>query len=259
MQPFGRWRGGHQVAFVCNICGAPARAPRRDIGRETRSCSGCGSTVRFRSVIYLLSTALFGRPLDLPDFPADRRIRGIGLSDWPGYAGPLAQRLDYQNTYLHTAPLLDITCPPAERAGTLDFLISSDVFEHVPDSASRAFDGAFALLKPGGWLVLTVPYTPGRTIEHYPGLQAFTVARVGERHCLAWQGADGTLAIDPAPVFHGGPGQTLEMRVFGEQDLLSHLRDAGFAEVEILRDPVPACGIYPNEPWSLPIRARKPG
>jgi hypothetical protein len=65
----------------------------------------------------------------------------------------------YRNTFFHTEPLIDIIDPPTELLGTLDSVISTDVFEHVVPPVERAFEGAFRLLKPGSALVLTVPFT----------------------------------------------------------------------------------------------------
>lgn len=60
---------------------------------------GCRSTVRLRSVVHLLSTELFGESLSLRDFPESKDISGIGLGDWRGYAGRLAEVFSYVNTY----------------------------------------------------------------------------------------------------------------------------------------------------------------
>ncbi|MGH9903496.1 MAG: hypothetical protein ACRD68_16940, partial [Pyrinomonadaceae bacterium] len=79
----------------------------------------------------MLSTELFGESLALTDFPERRDISGIGMSDWDGYAAPLALKLGYQNTYYHQEPKLDITSIEPALESTLDFIISSDVFEHV--------------------------------------------------------------------------------------------------------------------------------
>jgi SAM-dependent methyltransferase len=247
------------VAFVCNICDTCNRVPRPQIGREVASCR-CGSTVRLRAIVHTLSLALYGKSLPLMKFREDRSVSGAGLSDWPGYAELLAKKFRYRNTFFHTEPRLDITAPPHENCGTLDFLISSEVFEHIPPPVSRAFDGAFSMLKPGGHLILTVPYNGGdvATVEHYPDLRDFTLAKVGHRHCVVVLRTDDTMVLDPHPIFHGGPGQTLEMRVFGERDLMDNLRTAGFEDIRVISEGVPSLGIYFDEQWSLPILARKP-
>ena len=46
--------------------------------------------------------------LALPDFPVHPEIKGVGLSDWDGYAIPLKHKLGYENTFYH----------PRESGGT---------------------------------------------------------------------------------------------------------------------------------------------
>jgi SAM-dependent methyltransferase len=248
---------GHLIPFTCNICGQPGRALADRFDREISACP-CGSTVRVRSAVHWLSVALFGRSIPLPEFPHDPSITGIGLSDWSGYADALAERLGYRNTWFHIEPRVDITAPPEGLLGSLDFLISSDVFEHVPPPVDRAFQGAAALLKPGGWLVLTVPYKlTAETAEHYPEMQDFAVAELGGRRCVVVLNRNGSLMLDPEPVFHGGAGVTLEMRMLSENDVLAHLASAGFEDVQIKCEDVPEWGIYHKRDFELPILARK--
>jgi SAM-dependent methyltransferase len=111
-----------------------------------------------RAMIHLLSQALFGRGIALFDFPIRKDIRGIGLSDWIGYAAPLAQKLNYTNTFYHQEPRLDITDIDPSLEETLDFLIATDVFEHIAPPISVAFENSHKLLKPTGVFILTVPY-----------------------------------------------------------------------------------------------------
>ncbi len=96
---------------------------------------------------------LFGTSLVLSDFPHRPDLAGIGLSDWEGYANPLAERLNYTNTFFHQAPLLDITSVGPDHSGRYDFIICSDVFEHVCQPVSKAFENAYRLLKPGGVMI----------------------------------------------------------------------------------------------------------
>ncbi len=246
--------------FTCNICLAINQVGDGQLGREEPGCPGCGSNVRIRAVLHLLSEALFGISLPLADFPTDKSIRGLGLSDWGGYAGPLAEKLDYSNTYFHQPPLLDICNVDASAEGNHDFLISSEVFEHVVAPVSRAFAGARRLLKPGGVLILTVPYSPkaGETLEHYPHLHDYAIREVEGSHRLFNTRADGTREEFTDLVFHGGPGSTLEMRLFTCQSVISELEQAGFSEVRIASEARPDWGITWEFPWSLPIVARVP-
>lgn len=244
------------IAFRCNICGADCLAAEQDLQREVASCS-CGSSLRSRAIVHLLSLGLFGRSLALPDFPQDASIRGLGMSDWEGYARPLAERLGYRNTWYHQEPRLDIADVPDDQAGSCDFLISSDVFEHVAPPVARAFHGARKLLRPGGVFVLTVPYDHAaeQTVEHFPDLNRFHVVEEGGRLRLYNERKDGETEVFDNLVFHGGPGTTLEMRLFSQAALLRHCREAGFRDARVVADDVPEWGIRWNHPWSLPILA----
>ncbi len=104
---------------------------------------------------------LFGKSLAIVDFPERPDLVGVGLSDWDGLAWRLAKKLGYANTYYHKEPLLDIAAKQGLQHDLYDFIISSDVFEHVCPPISTAFVNAYNLLKAGGVMILTVPYTNG--------------------------------------------------------------------------------------------------
>jgi SAM-dependent methyltransferase len=212
-----------------------------------------------RAIIHLLSTALFQRSMPLPEFPADRSIVGVGLSDWVGYADRLARKFSYTNTYYHREPRLDITSPASAYAGSADFLISTEVFEHVPPPVERAFNGSFSILKPGGHLILTVPYSlDPETVEHFPTLHDYELVDEDGARVLRNRRADGTVETFRNLIFHGGEGETLETRLFSETGLQAQLRKAGFNAITTMRENVPEFGIIQRERWSLPIVARRP-
>jgi SAM-dependent methyltransferase len=214
-----------------------------------------------RAVVGLLSRELFGRALAIDDFPRRKDIRGIGLSDWEEYARRLAARMDYTNTYYHREPRLDIAEVPEPLAGRYDFLIASDVFEHVAPPVSRAFQGARRLLKPGGLLILTVPYAieVSHTREHFPSLHQWSLRQEADGWVLENRRRDGTEERFTDLVFHGGAGTTLEMRLFSEASLLAELREAGFDDVRVATDPMPGIGVTWPVSWSLPVVARAAG
>ena len=246
------------VSFVCNVCDRANLVPGEALTREAPTCGGCGSSVRIRAIVHLLSSHLFGRSLALRDFPFDRRVRGLGLSDWAGYAELLAQRLDYRNSFLDRGLRVDIVDPPEDLLGHFDFLIAADVFQHVPAPVQRAFDGARRLLRPGGLLLLTVPYDPGApTVEHFDGLHELEVRGEAGQRRLHARAADGSAVVREDLVFHGGEGFTLEMRRFGLRDLLAHCRQAGFGPVAVQGEEVPERGIR-WQPWSQPLIAKVP-
>lgn len=246
------------MEYSCNICGARNDCAPAALGRETPDCRGCGSTLRMRSVIGLLSRALFGEALEISSFPERRDLRGVGLSDWEEYARRLAERLDYTNTFYHQEPHLDITDISDARAGSCDFIISTDVFEHVLPPVSAAFSGARRLLKPGGVLVLTVPYAleTESTIEHFPALHDWRLEPAGDDWLLRNRRPDGSEEVFDRLVFHGGPGSTLEMRLFSRSSLLGELEAAGFTDVRIADEDMPEIGVVWPCNWSLPVVAR---
>jgi SAM-dependent methyltransferase len=247
---------GDAVSFRCNVCGAACRVAPAALSRETRSCGACGSTVRTRTIVHLLTTELFGRSMTLPEVPRRRDLVGIGLSDSPGYAIPLARRLGYTNTYFHTDPRLDIADVPADRAAEADFLIASDVFEHVAPPVARAFANARRLLKPRGVLIFSVPYSlAADTVEHFPDLYDYRLIEVAGTWRLENRTSDGRLQVFTELVFHGGPGTTLEMRLFSRAALEREFRTAGFARMRIADEPCPEHGIVWPEPWSVPMVA----
>ena len=183
------------------------------------------------------------------------------MSCWNEYAQRLRRRLDFENTFFHRAPYLDITDLRQQKQGELDFLIASDVFEHVAPPVERAFENARRLLKKGGVFVITVPYThpeePGIPLqEHYPDLFDYTIRNEGESYVLENTTRAGVKRIYRDLTFHDGPGSTLEMRVFSESSLISLLRGAGFKRIEIFSGCHLARGIYWQNKCSVPIAAR---
>ena len=185
-----------------------------------------------------------GQPLAAsPELGPDWSRRGVGLSDGPPLAPALASRLLYTNTYYQEYPQLDITRPPAILIGQLEFIICSDVLEHVPPPLEPALEGLYACLRPGGIAVVTVPVGPGTTHEYYPGLVEFELA-AGESggHVLDWIDTAGARHTDTTPEIHGGGGLTLAFRLLAARDIEARLRTAGFASVSE-PPPMPELGV----------------
>ncbi|MEO5700856.1 MAG: methyltransferase domain-containing protein [Casimicrobiaceae bacterium] len=245
------------VAFQCNLCGAANRVPETALGRELPSCVRCGSTVRWRALVHLVCEALLGREVVIPHSPRSPDLTGLGLSDDACVAQALAACFDYTNTYFHADPRLDIAAIPDELVGRYDFLTASDVFEHVVPPVDIAFRNARRLLKPGGVLVFTVPFSlDADTVEHFPSLHDFEVREEHGEWVLHNRAADGREERFGDLVFHGGRGTTLEMRLFSRTALERHFVDAGFADVRFAAEPCPRFGIVWPEPWSIPVVAR---
>ena len=246
------------LSFRCNICGNRCSHPAAALTRESTSCRSCGSSVRMRSMIHALSCALFGRSLALPDFPDDPSLRGVGMSDWLGYADPLEKKLGYVNTYYHKEPRLDITAIAEKDVDSVDFIISTDVFEHVCPPVQVAFENTLKMLRPHGAFVFSVPFkTDGHTVEHFPDLHDFRIEEREGQRVLVNTTKSGEQQEFGNLIFHGGEGDTLEMRLFSLGDLMRDLAKAGFQDVQVMSQPCFEFGIYHDIALSLPIVARR--
>ncbi len=216
--------------------------PMESFERETGLCSTCGSTVRHRSVIYLLTKYLSGRPQVLRRIPP-LGFRGIGLSCSSIYAPYLEEKFEYVNTFFDREPYLDINNPFGYE--DLDFVISSDVFEHTFPPAIAAFQGSNRILNERGFLFLTLPYSRNeRTTEHYPECVSYREVNLESgKKAVELTLRDGSTTVDEKPVWHGGQGNTLEMRVYARSHLLQCLKDASFKILEEFPYGAPSFGI----------------
>jgi len=243
------------VSFTCNVCGAYNQVEA--FATEPASCA-CGSNVRLRGLIHLLSMELFGSSLTLAEFPALKAIRGLGLSDQAGYAGILAEKFDYTNTFYDREPRFDIAEPHPQLAGTYDFILLADVLEHIAPPVERALEEACRLLKPRGFLGITIYCDPqDRMREHFPELNEYRIIALADSQVLVNRRRDGSLEVRDDLVFHGGSGATLEMREFGMTALKNKLLDAGFRDVFFLTGNVPPIGVLFDHDVSQPLIARK--
>ena len=251
---------GTTPGVVCNICSAPISDPATVLHREEPSCPVCRSNVRFRSVIAALSLHFHGVSLALEDFPSRPELVGVGMSDWEGYAVRLRRSFGYDNTYFDEQTRLDIMAPvPHALASSCDFVVSSDVLEHVVPPYQSALRHVREMLKPGGLLVLTVPMrSMPATDEHFPDLHQWDVVMLGSERVLVNRTATGELQVFGNLVYHGGPGVTLEMRVFGRSELVAALGAAGFVNVREFDRPIPEHGIEWIEDCTWPILAEVP-
>ncbi len=245
----------HSAPALCNICRSQLLPLSGD--REESNCPHCRSNIRMRALIALLSRELYGVTIAVPDFPAMKSVRGMGMSDWPELAERLTQKFDYVNTYYDRPPYFDVT-NPGEGRGLYDFILSSEVMEHVPPPVEKSFETLASLLKPNGLLIFSTPYEiDSKTAEHFPDLHESGLVRLGEKIVLINRRRDGTLDTFEDLTFHGGFGATLEMRVFSRDSLEQVLRATGFSSVHFAAERWPEFGVDRFEEWSLPIVARK--
>ncbi len=208
--------------------------------------------------MHAVSKALFNKNLSLQDFRPTENVQCLGLSDSESLSGELAKRLHYTNTFLHQEPKLDIAQePPAEFIGKYDVVIASEVLEHVAPPIQNAFNHLALLLKPGGTLVFSVPWLPAVTVEHFPKLHRWRIEQEAGAFVLLNETAAGEQQKFTDLRFHGGPGSTLEMRVFGRTDLENNFLRAGFSQLRFA-DPHADLGngIIFHDAISLPCTAR---
>jgi len=258
------------IEYRCNICNGKNRLESNLFHRELANCRKCGANARFRGIIHVLADLVGeGELTALQDWTVRKNILGAGMSDWPGYANLLGKKFSYENTFYDREPRLDIMNLAEKHIGRYDFVISTDVFEHVLQPLQQGFDNLFRILKPGGGLVFSVPYTrTAQTMEHYPGLHDYEILNFRGGKIIVNRDDAGRLQAYDNPVFHGGEGTTLEMRVFCETDVLSHLARAGFVNIRVHDQPQLSIGYYwpelmsadPSAPplYAYIISARRP-
>jgi len=202
---------------------------------------------------------LFGESKVIGDFPNDLHLRGVGMSDWVGYADRLAKKFEYTNTFYHQEPKLDITDIDINMEGTLDFIISTDVFEHIAPPVSIAFENTHRLLNEGGVFVFSVPYSLDSSpvaFEHFPDLHKYRIEQTENSFVLHNVTEKGEVQQFENLIFHGGEGATLEMRSFTLDSLYNEFQKAGFHDVRVHGESFEEFGIYWDGGWSLPITAR---
>ena len=242
------------IEFKCNLCDT-LNTQSESFSREGNQCSSCNSNSRLRYAAYIVQCLLEESVGKI----------GLGLSENPSLAGYLKSRSVYINSFYHLPendPLhFDLLNLKDKDIGTYDYMTSLDVFEHIPPPAKNAFIGAFNTLKPGGYLILSVPYTLGlETIEHFPNLYQFSLVRSfkEDQYILKNTTKAGEHEEFEDLIFHGGPGQTLEMRVFCEDHIQRLLTESGFTEVKFWSENFPEIGASFPEEWSRLISAKKP-
>ena len=218
----------------CNICGWTGEFLLPEREREGMHCGNCASTSRLRAVIYWLAKVTGNEGVPLHAWPKNPSVAILESSARGAYPVMLDDKFDYYATEYDPAMIAAGKQPRLFAdfqnlhfgPDTFDVVIASDVFEHVRDDVA-GYREIFRTLKPGGRLILTVPYTH---------TQPVTVRRVDTT------GSDDVFLMEPE--YHGGGGLTLTYRTYG-RDLLTLLGDTGFAVAHAWTG-IPALGITPQ-------------
>lgn len=245
--------------FLCNITGN--RFDLNDNEKHRELGSRFGFNCRFRAICYVFCKLFYGECKILKDLEKNKNLKGIGMSD-SAWANILQDKFNYINTYYHCAPYLDIYKEEHVKTYTdLDFIISSDVFEHINPlpGIQIAFDNVFRMLKCGGVFIFSVPFVYGEHKEHFPNLYDYKIEKKNGKYVLYNTTIDKKKETFDNLCFHGGPGAVLEMRVFSQKSIISFLEKSGFIDItfyEITED-MKKYGIYWGSNNSLIISAKK--
>lgn len=230
----GRYRGYCGLCRRQTVFGFTAGTGNPVNLREEMSCSQCELNARIRVVLHLLNAICPpGSPESIYLTEQTTRLYQFVRERWPQASGSeyfedsMRQRLtDHLKHLVSERENLrkeDVTDLSFE-SGSLDVVISCDVLEHVPDYR-QALAEFGRVLKPGGRLLLTVPFMEK---------SADTMVRARLRD-------DGSIEHLEEPEYHGDPVDpkgVLAFYNFG-WDLLDDVRAAGFSQ---------ACWILPWAP-----------
>jgi SAM-dependent methyltransferase len=153
---------------------------------------------------------------------------GLGISDDWRLARRISQVFYYTNSFYHRFPVLDVMNPPEEAFDFFEFVSCSDVLEHTPPPTTKALAGLLKILKPGGFVVVTVPCSGQvETNEYYPGLKDCFI----KDNVLFWWDESGVQHRDENPEYHGGEGQTIAFRHWSRHSLIEECKKVGFSTV----------------------------
>jgi len=215
----------------CAVCGYDLEFDPARLHREIAICLRCHSSPRFcglaRAVTQVVYSDAANQPLCAQ--PERKDLVVIGISDDERLASIFRSKFEYINTFYHTEPLLDICSLDSCLRYRADLVTCSDVLEHTFAPPIVPLNNIFAMLREGGALIVSVPsFLCESTIEWYGGVQDIEITEEQGRHLVRWRNRRGTEYIDPDPVFHGGPGQTLELRIISHPEFLAIARAVGF-------------------------------
>ncbi len=229
----------------CNVCGRVTVFDTRDENlREHVQCMNCRSTNRQRQIVSVLLAYALGNGRRSPLLASIRDLPA-GLVVWNAESaralheslrsrlGPNHVSSEYIDPDLISGDVRDgvlhVDIQNTHFADdSLDFILTSDVLEHVP-FVERALRETYRVLKPGGCHIFTVPFYQHR----------FTSER------RASLGADGVIEHHLRPWYHDDPLRADGVLVYNvfAPELLCEIERIGF-EGRLVRLHSPLHGIY---------------
>jgi SAM-dependent methyltransferase len=227
-----------RIPIFCPACGQVSAAVAFDDNlRESGRCRRCGATNRQRQMALIACRAMAERTgRKVRDLPALAALPGLDVYNTEAQ-GPLHERLRTAPGY-RCSEYLGPDHEPGERVGdvchedlmglsfpdtSFDLVLSSDVFEHVPDPY-KGHAEVHRVLKPGGHHVFTVPFHQHAHLDDVR-------ARID---------ADGNVEFLAEPIHHLDPVRpegVLVFTIFG-LEMLVRLAELGFdTRFYALREP----------------------
>jgi SAM-dependent methyltransferase len=215
----------HDYEGTCTVCGWTGRFVRAHIAiRETYPCGNCRASLRYRvqaeAILEFFGDMKARTIRELAAIPAFARLRIFE----PGIIGPFRALFgglphysksfywsDLESGEVRDGVVNEDLMALSIPSGTVDLMISSDVFEHIrhPD---RGFAESARILRPGGAHIFTVP-------THVP-IRETTLKRVDV------DGPEDVPIVELRYHGNGKGGRSLVYNDFG-RDILDRLADAG--------------------------------
>lgn len=213
------------------------------IGRESGAGYRYNTWVRARAIIFALQTSLNLHPI-LSFCNQNKEITGLGISDDTRYSKQLEYKFSYKNTFYEREPHLDIMLFDDNLTNKFNFIICSDVLEHIMGDYKKALLNLYNYLKINGVLIFSVPYTFSKnTYERYPECIKYETLGDSKNRYIKITNKNGECYYEYNPIFHGGSGNTLEMRVFSYYDIIKTAKSIGF-KIKLFKLNIPRFGIY---------------
>jgi SAM-dependent methyltransferase len=159
-----------------------------------------------------------------------------------------------------------------ENFGKIDYVICSEVMEHVPPPIELAFNNMRELLGEDGVCIFSVPYSlDDETVEHFPNLFDWQIEHLGDgTKRLINTTFKGDRETFDDLCFHKGPeifdsdgvliegsSDSLEMRLFCERRLRQQITKAGLEISDIIDMNIPEFGLIQSEKWSHVMALRR--
>ena len=215
------------MIWECIFCSA-RNFKKSPVQRESMLCRNCRSTWRARATGLAVLQGLGYEIRPFKSILSDWSRIGLGVSDDINLSIALHSKFFYFNSYFDTFPYLDIRKVPLRAKNSVEFVTCSDVLEHIDTGITKAFYGLRSLVRPGGFVVASVPIEryEGHS-EFYVDLEKFEIESDG----VHWTNSIGEAYIDYSPEFHGGRGQNLAFRQFSVTSFEKSLLSVGFSEL----------------------------